>query len=267
MGIGFKHGGVAEMLNFKVVGGTAYPASPKENTIWINTDTEITGYTFSSMEPGNLTEGMVWIFTGESSPVAFSVTKKNPVMLYPISAKQYVAGVLVDKEAKSYQGGAWVDWWNGELYDIGNEYIAVTGGYDTVGKKYNTTLPGGSNPLTIKHTDTGMEITQDKDSSSGMWYIKNKINLTTFSKLSMYGIIHCDNSANPWRSKIAIYPSLDNDYIEGHAVATVTGYADHTNRTYTIDVTGLDGAYYIGGSLYCDNRNTDYIKIKKMRLE
>lgn len=38
-------------LNFKVVGGTTQPSSPKENTIWVNTDTPITSWDFSSEAP------------------------------------------------------------------------------------------------------------------------------------------------------------------------------------------------------------------------
>lgn len=37
-------------LNFKVV-GNPQPASPKENTIWVNTDTPISGYHFGNEEP------------------------------------------------------------------------------------------------------------------------------------------------------------------------------------------------------------------------
>ena len=38
-------------LNFKVVGGTSTPTSPKENTVWVNTDTTITGWHFGPNEP------------------------------------------------------------------------------------------------------------------------------------------------------------------------------------------------------------------------
>ena len=31
-------------LNLKVVGGTTQPTNPRENTIWVNTTTAITGY-------------------------------------------------------------------------------------------------------------------------------------------------------------------------------------------------------------------------------
>ena len=37
-------------LNFEVVGGTTQPSSPKENTIWINTDQEITGWSINSTD-------------------------------------------------------------------------------------------------------------------------------------------------------------------------------------------------------------------------
>lgn len=122
-------GGGGAPLNFKVVGGTSTPASPKENTIWVNTSAEITSWVFSAAEPETPSAGMVWISVGTTSPTKFNALKKNNITVYPISAKQYVSGAWVDKSAKSYQGGAWVDWWNGELYKNGNEYEGVTGGW------------------------------------------------------------------------------------------------------------------------------------------
>jgi hypothetical protein len=48
MAKGFKHGaGGANPLNFKVV-GNPQPQNPKENTIWVDTDVDITTYHFSS---------------------------------------------------------------------------------------------------------------------------------------------------------------------------------------------------------------------------
>ena len=46
-------GGGNNPLNFKVV-GNPQPESPKENTIWVNTDTEITGWQFASDDPNLL---------------------------------------------------------------------------------------------------------------------------------------------------------------------------------------------------------------------
>lgn len=38
-------------LKLKVVGGTAVPANPRENTVWVNTDSEISCYAFSATKP------------------------------------------------------------------------------------------------------------------------------------------------------------------------------------------------------------------------
>lgn len=109
-------------LNYEVVGGTSTPSSPSENTIWINTSTDITSHIFSVTEPESPESGMVWISVDTYSPVAFPATEENPVMVYPISAKQYVSGAWVSKIAKIYQGGQWVDW-TMYLYNKGAEYV------------------------------------------------------------------------------------------------------------------------------------------------
>lgn len=129
-------GGGSGGLNFKVVGGTSEPSSPKESTIWVNTDTKITSWIFSATEPETSAEGMVWISVGTSSAVAFTATKKNPIMVYPISAKQYIDGAFADKEAMTYQNGKWVDWIpEGALFWHGDEFVSLTGGWQVVGNK------------------------------------------------------------------------------------------------------------------------------------
>ena len=108
---GFGGGGAG--LNFKVIACASaedLPDSARENTIAVITETAINGYIFSSTEPTAPAEGMVWFLTGTGSRVAFSASKKNPVMVYPLSAKQYVGGAWVNLSAMSYQNGQWVDW-------------------------------------------------------------------------------------------------------------------------------------------------------------
>ena len=128
---GFGGGGVA--LNFDVkqyaTEAQLLAATPKENTIGVITTTAIAGWYFTAEQPENMMEGGVWFLTGTSSPVAFNALKKNAVQVYPLSAKQYVNGVLEYRPAKIYQSGKWVDRWNGELYYAGNEYTDITGGW------------------------------------------------------------------------------------------------------------------------------------------
>lgn len=123
MAKGFKHGAGGGGLNFKVI-CNPQPSTAKENTIWIDTDT-ITSWIFSATEPSSAEPGMVWISIAKSSRTEFNALKKNGIQVYPISAKQYIEGVWVDKLAKSYQGGAWVDWWDGEIFSNGVAYFPL----------------------------------------------------------------------------------------------------------------------------------------------
>ena len=100
-----KNGGGAP-LNFKVLGNPK-PDNPKENTVWIDTDNEITSWIFSATEPAAPSEGMVWIPTGTASVAGFNALKKNGIQVYPLLAKQYVNGDWVSKTAKIYQSGEW----------------------------------------------------------------------------------------------------------------------------------------------------------------
>lgn len=111
MAKGFKHG-AGGVLNFKVICNPK-PDTAKENTIWVDTD-RINNYYFSATQPENMVDYDVWFPIGTSSPVAFSATKKNSIMVYPLSSKQYIGGELVDKTAKSYQSGVWVEWYSRE---------------------------------------------------------------------------------------------------------------------------------------------------------
>lgn len=116
-----RGGGGMGGLNFQIVGGTTQPSNPKENTIWVETDAEITGWAFRAKEPADPTEGMVWVLTGISSDVSFNALKKNEIAIYPIEAKQYLSGAWVPKDAYSYQNGEWQSWifylFNGVLGD------------------------------------------------------------------------------------------------------------------------------------------------------
>ena len=167
---GFGGGGGAA-LNFSVV-GNPQPASPKENTIWVNTDVKITGYVFSAVEPADPVEGMVWISVGVSSSAPFNALKKNNITVYPMSAKQYVSGAWVDKTAKSYQGGAWVDWFT-YIHSVTNGYNAeLFGSYST------PVLGSGGDAFTVDksgiYTANGYPILSN-------FIINNPIDLTPYS--------------------------------------------------------------------------------------
>ena len=102
-------GGSGASLNFKVV-GNPQPENPSENTIWVDTDAEITGWYFSTTEPESPYEGMIWIKTAKNSTVSFNAVKKNNIQVYPVYAYQYLDGVFEKLDSLTWQEGEWRDW-------------------------------------------------------------------------------------------------------------------------------------------------------------
>ena len=108
-------------LNLKVVGGTTRPTNPRENTIWANTTTAITGYVLSPTQPETGTEGLVWL--------------KNAVLLHLASGRLYSGGKWLNINAFVYANNVWTqfakegimvfDRTQQEYADINKNIIAV----------------------------------------------------------------------------------------------------------------------------------------------
>lgn len=176
-------GGGNGSLNFKVESGNSFPSEAEENTIMIITDSTITKWLISPEEPENPSEGMIWIKTGTSSTAEFSVLKDNNIIICPMFVKQYVSGAWVDKTAKSYKNGEWVDWWSGELYINGNEYEAFTGGMTAYAYKLSGTTAEASAPVITK--DTNAITIKTGTTNSGTVYINKMFDLSKYSKMVM----------------------------------------------------------------------------------
>lgn len=108
-------------LNLKVVGGTTQPTNPRENTIWINTTTDITGYILSPTQPETGTEGLVWLKTADTG-VEINVGKKNAVLLHLASCNIYAGNKWDYIEAHVYRGNIWVQF---AFKLVPSEYTAV----------------------------------------------------------------------------------------------------------------------------------------------
>lgn len=224
-------GGGVGGLNFQVIGGTTAPNNPKENTIWVNTSTKITGWVFSATQPTGAT-GMVWISIGTSSPAEFNALKKNGIQVYPMSAKQYVRGAWVDKTAKSYQNGAWVYWWNGHLYEYGNFHERVTGGWTKDGyraKGYTTINPPQFNSNHIY-------VTGKNGYGPGAVGTVNQIDLNGRTKLCMLADVSYADTA-----QLSVVANKSDDLVHGPA-ATVKLPAGTAQRV-TLDISAVTGGY------------------------
>ena len=250
MAKGFKHGaGGANPLNFKVV-GNPQPGNPKENTIWLNTDVKITGWSFSAAEPEAPQEGMVWVLVDQRiSPVGFNALKKNGIQVYPFQAKQYIGSAWVEKTAQSYQNGGWADWWNGELFDNGNQYAHVTGGWVEAGYQLQSG-DGTAGTLTI---GTKIVLAPTGDSSNCKAVrTANKIDLTSWSRITCTVNQQSGSGRNLLISKST----------SGYAINT--SQIPASTQSSTLDISGFTGEYYIGAYARV---HSGQLRISKITLE
>lgn len=182
-------------LNFEVVGGTSAPANPVANTIWVNTSTAITSYYFSSTQPENMANGAVWFPTRDNSSVAFNALKENCIQVYPSKATQMVNGELVDVEAKTYLNGAWADWYRGELYDNGNQYESITGGW-TAYTQNGTTYTLGANSIQFSGGGSGTIYTNQMVDMSGYTTLYAEVTVTNTGENVTLGLSSRNNTIN-----------------------------------------------------------------------
>ena len=211
-------GGGGGGLNFKVVGGTVQPSNPKENTIWVDTDTDISGWVFSAMQPVPK-EGLVWVRTGDVSPVRFNAVRKNTVMVYAYSVTQYVGGEWAKKSAYIWNREWVLITGNLTIYDSGTAYV----------------------PLSLDNAvykDNEIAITLPKNGNASI-YTKDAIDITNYKKVSVtYSGLSGGSSGTNSRIKLYVTDKI------GNTTAT-TVETNESSGTIVMDVTSLAGPHII----------------------
>lgn len=243
--INMTAGGNAPKLNFSVVGGAAAPASPAENTIWVNTTTAITGYTFAAQAPQSPAAGMVWIQTGASSSVAFPATKDNPILVYPLTAQQYISGAWVNKTAKSWQGGAWVDW-SVYYFDFGRQAYKWQTRAVPFGEYRNS---NGTGTLTVNSDGSVTYGIVDNNTDpgsrqrSGVYELASDVDLTSIKTL------HFDidaTFATYYSSGLCVYKRDAANPLSNAAAHVVLNSGMDLSGGVDLDVSALTGSWCIG---------------------
>lgn len=240
-------------LNLKVVGGTAAPANPRENTVWVSTDTEINGYAFSATQPENPTEGMVWFATGAASNAAMNVDKKNTVMLYPVNCKQYINGAWVSKSAKTYLSGAWKDWIT-YLYYQGDTMEVLTGGWVALAKNNGSASPAVAPTITQNAGNIQFVVT-GTNYHMGMVHMANKIDLTEYNTLAV------NLTKTTSNDRFCIWTDIGS-----LANTNAVVYQALSNGEMSTDISSLSGEYYIG-FIVAGGTTGSTITMTKMRLD
>lgn len=226
-----RRGGTGTGLNLEIVGGTAQPENPKENTIWVNTDTEISGWCFSAEAPTSPAAGLVWIETGTADQAKINVLKENAIELELTEAKQYIGGAWVNKKASLYSGGQWTSLWSGWLF----QNLLWYSGY--------VHRHGGSASCNLSTTGYYMYTSTVNDSYC---YYGIKINLTgmNFLKARFTGAggsyVGMFVSAGSSPNYLALY----------NGSGTAAWKRGCTNGDNLLNVASLSGEYYVWFGVY-----------------
>ena len=230
-------------VNFNVVGGLTQPTNPKSNTIWVSTDVSIPMWSVGPFAPASPAEGTVWITTGSVSRIVINLLKKNALYVYPQVAKQYIAGLWVNRDSACYQNDEWTDMWFGQLYTPGNEWTEVTGGWASVGKKSYSGSGAKAKAPTI--TRTVSAITAEV-SGAGVFYPVNKIDLTDFDTLTFRGEFTRGGSAGR-NLMAACWKNFGTYYDEGAGAPVANAdLPESTGTEITVDISALTGEHIVG---------------------
>lgn len=234
-----RRGGGAS-LNFKVVGGTSQPSSPKENTIWVNTSTAISRWVISITQPSSPVAGMVWIVMGTDYAASISALIGNDnITLSTVKVYQYISNEWTGVNAKVYQSGSWIDLKYREyLYKSGVDNTSITGGWSV----YNGSGSGGGGSASIgeSYLYVGYHGTNSRDSSI---FTNNLVNVYGFKKLCASAkIITAGN--NLWFGLATNRAADSHSYFAYYKTSNTA----NTDLTLEVDISSVTSGktYYVG---------------------
>lgn len=240
--VNFNAGGAGGGLNFAVV-KNPQPASPKDNTIWVDTDVDITGYDFVATAPSTPVNGMVWFVTGASSSAPFNALKKNGITVYPLSAKQYINGAWVYKESKMYQNGVWVDVIP-DNYLFYEGYGAVVPLYTEQQRNSTVTVTSDKITTTMPTTDTGYYLTscvsQDKISVTKYNLLKVEAKVTRLA-----GTVNSSSAKHDMRVVLTNNQGAEANAQPASCPASLA-LTVSARKVYALDISSFTGSYFCG---------------------
>ncbi len=145
-------------------------------------------------------------------------------------------------------------YWDGTLYNAGNEYTAQTGGWTCVGEGV------GYNKST--KTDNKLYVKTQESSSTPYIRTTNKVSLTGFTKIqaTVSGQTHSSSWGGNERCKLLV--SANADLSDPVASAQPT---TNDAQTLSLDI-NLTGTYYVGIKAAAGTASTVSMTVTKIKL-
>ena len=241
-------------LNFEVVGGTTKPSNPKENTIWVNTSTAISGWGFGTTEDisSSYSNGTVLFVIDSANKTKFNALKENYIYMHPATAYQYISGSRNQVNAQIYQSGAWKNLRENRVFDNGNQITEITGGWSNSGYALS-----GFNHTNISRVSVGTSLVataycpgSDPD-SGGLIGTQKPVNFSGFTKMRVKG------NLNGYYHRSKLYVGIHTSKTIGVSPLacidiTTTGNFD---RTLTLPTTVSSAYVFVLAGCYTGTNN------------
>ena len=136
------------------------------------------------------------------------------------------------------------------LYKKGDECKSVTGGWKGTGVAYDSSIytVKATPKITKGSTSMTIEPNASQDHSSGICHTTNKINLAGYSKLYYDGSFTSSSNTKS-HAYLGIWSAIGATQ-SSNRVAYVQSLSD---KVHTVDVSNLNGSYYIGIFVFKDS--------------
>lgn len=230
-------GGGGSDLNFSVVGSPTQPENPKENTIWVKTETKIPNWAFSPTAPTAPEGGTVFFKTALTSSVGFNALRKNEIAVLPTSAQQYIGSQWKNVEAHAYIGGKWVQF-------SSEKYVVFE-----AGKGLSAGLTGFSNATCNSNTIVGKNPLYAGPGNGDAIISKEKIDVTQYKTATFSGI-NCGFDGNGNANSSSIYAFVGGASTTIASASTSGGATLASNKTVTVDISNVTGFVEFGFKTY-----------------
>lgn len=226
--------------------------APGQDVIGIVTSVPINGVIFSTTEPANPVDDMLWIQTGyDTNPVRI-----NSIDVCPIYAKQLISGKWTAVAAMTYTDGTWKSW-KVPLYTKGDEHRPWTGGWALKDLSYSGTVFKA--PTITRYADY-VELKQNTITQGGVYHCVKPVDLTGRKTLYFDGILKSSNTTLPHWVGIFLWTSL-GEHVEDNFV---TEFNSPVSGAVSFDVEQFDGEYCIGIFVY---QNGSSATLREMYVE
>lgn len=232
-------GGTEGKTVLTAANGTTQPASPKPNTLWLNTTATlgrlaVQAYAPATIDGAALAAGDVWVHTTARGAVAIT---HNGIAYIVHSASVYTGSAWAYVAARYYDGTAWATLGLHLLHN-GDYCASVTGGW-------NLYYTGGYSSVVL--TANGLEYSNGAMAANWGAQTAAAVDLTQYGYLLYIGYhnSYIDAAAYPTlvgagNTQMALANSATNIYSALATINTIGAYA------VAIDIAALNGTYKVG---------------------